>query len=58
MVDRNKENQSSFCERIESALERGKVYPFAITASNELGESLKQEKTNIWPVKAERGMFK
>ena len=43
---------------LKVALERGKVYQFAITASNELGESLKQEKTNIWPVKAERGMFK
>ena len=43
---------------LKVVLERGKVYQFAITASNELGESLKQEKTNIWPVKAERGMFK
>ena len=43
---------------LKVALERGMAYQFAITASNELGESLKQEKTNIWPVKAERGMFK
>ena len=40
------------------ALERGKVYQFAITATNELGESLKQEKANIQQVKAERSMFK
>ncbi|XP_066024524.1 neural cell adhesion molecule 1-like isoform X8 [Pocillopora verrucosa] len=34
-------------------LERGKVYQFAITATNELGESLKQEKANIQQVKTE-----
>ena len=39
-------------------LERGKVYQFAITATNELGESLKQEKVNIQQVKAEGSMFK
>ena len=39
-------------------LERGKVYQFAITATNELGESLKQEETNIQQVKAEGSMFK
>ena len=39
-------------------LERGKVYQFAITATNELGESLKQEKANIQQVKAEGNMFK
>ena len=39
-------------------LERGKVYQFAITATNELGESLKQEKANIQQVKAKEGMFK
>ena len=39
-------------------LERGKVYQFAITATNELGESLKQEKANIQQVKAEGSMFK
>ena len=39
-------------------LERGKVYQFAITATNELGESLKQEDENIQQVKAERSMFK
>ena len=38
-------------------LERGKVYQFAITATNELGESLKQEKANIQQVKAKEGMF-
>ena len=40
------------------ALERGKVYQFAITATNELGESLKQEDENIQQVKAEGSMFK
>ena len=39
-------------------LERGKVYQFAITATNELGESLKQEDENIQQVKAEGSMFK
>ena len=39
-------------------LERGKVYQFAITATNELGESLKQEKANIEQVKTEGSMFK
>ena len=39
-------------------LERGKVYQFAITATNELGESLKQERANIQQVKAEGSMFK
>ena len=39
-------------------LERGKVYQFAVTATNELGESLKQEKANIQQVKAEGSMFK
>ncbi|XP_066024543.1 neural cell adhesion molecule 1-like isoform X2 [Pocillopora verrucosa] len=34
-------------------LERGKVYQFSITATNELGESLKQEKANIQQVKTE-----
>ena len=43
---------------LKIALERGKVYQFAITAVNELGESLKQEKANIQQVKAERSMFK
>ena len=40
------------------ALERGKVYQFAVTATNELGESLKQEDENIQQVKAEGSMFK
>ena len=39
-------------------LERGKVYQFAITATNEFGESLKQEKANIQQVKAQGSMFK
>ena len=43
---------------LKIALERGKVYQFAITATNELGESLKQEKVNIQQVKAEGSMFK
>ncbi|XP_066025011.1 uncharacterized protein [Pocillopora verrucosa] len=37
---------------LKITLERGKVYQFAITATNELGESLKQEKANIQQVKA------
>ena len=43
---------------LKIALERGKVYQFAITATNELGESLKQEDENIQQVKAEGSMFK
>ena len=43
---------------LKIALERGKVYQFAITATNELGESLKQEDENIQRVKAKEGMFK
>ena len=43
---------------LKIALERGKVYQFAITAINELGESPKQEKENIQRIKAERRMFK
>ena len=43
---------------LKIALEKGKVYQFAITATNELGESLKQEKANIQQVKAEGSMFK
>ena len=43
---------------LKIALGRGKVYQFAITATNELGESLKQEKANIQQVKAEGSMFK
>ena len=39
-------------------LERGKVYQFAVTATNELGESLKQKEKNIQQVKTERSMFK
>ena len=43
---------------LKITLERGKVYQFAITATNELGESLKQEESNIELVKADGGMFK
>ena len=43
---------------LKITLERGKVYQFAITATNELGESLKQGKENIQQVKAEGSMFK
>ena len=39
-------------------LERGKVYQFAVTATNELGESLKQKEKNIQLVKTEKSMFK
>ena len=39
-------------------LERGKVYQFAVTATNELGESLKQQEKNIQQVKTEGSMFK
>ena len=43
---------------LKITLERGKVYQFAITATNELGESLKQGDENIQQVKAEGSMFK
>ena len=43
---------------LKIVLERGKVYQFAITATNELGESLKQEDENIQKVKAKGSMFK
>ena len=43
---------------LKIALERGKVYQFAVTATNELGESPKQEKANIQQVKTEGSMFK
>ena len=43
---------------LKITLERGKVYQFAVTATNELGESLKQEKANIQQVKAEGSMYK
>ena len=43
---------------LKIALERGKVYQFAVTATNELGESLKQEAANMQQVKAEGNMFK
>ncbi|CAH3158669.1 unnamed protein product [Pocillopora meandrina] len=42
---------------LKITLERGKVYQFAITAVNELGESLKQEKANIQQVKAEGSIY-
>ena len=43
---------------LKIALERGKVYQFAITATNELGESLKQEKAKIQQVKAQGSILK
>ena len=43
---------------LKITLERGKVYQLTITATNELGESLKQEGANIQQVKAEGSMFK
>ena len=43
---------------LKIALERGKVYQFAVTATNELGESLKQEEANMQQVKVEGSMFK
>ena len=43
---------------LKIALERGKVYQFAVTATNELGEIPKQEKANIQQVKTEGSMFK
>ena len=43
---------------LKITLERGKVYQFAITATNELGESLKQEKANIQKVKAQGSILK
>ena len=43
---------------LKITLERGKVYQFAITATNEFGESLKQERANIQRVKTEGSMFK
>ena len=43
---------------LKIALERARVYQFAVTATNELGESLKQEEANIQQVKAEGSMFK
>ena len=43
---------------LKTTLERGKVYQFADTATNELGESLKQEEANIQQVKAEGSVFK
>ena len=53
-----KKIQDVSVRELKIALERGKVYQFAITATNELGESLKQEKANNLQVKAERSMFK
>ena len=43
---------------LKIALERGKVYQFAITATNELSESLKQEKAKIQQVKAQGSILK
>ena len=57
-MDRNKEIRDVSTKELKIALEKGKVYQFAITATNELGESLKQEKANIQQVKAEGSIFK
>ena len=43
---------------LKITLERRKVYQFAISATNELGESLKQEEANIQQVKVEGSMLK
>ena len=53
-----KKSRDVSVRELKIKLERGKVYQFAITAVNELGESLKQEKANIQQVKAEGSMFK
>ena len=42
---------------LEVNLEKGKVYEFAITATNELGEGLKQDETKIKRVKTTGSMF-
>ena len=41
----------------EVKLEKGKVYDFAITATNELGESLKQDEATIQRVNATGSML-
>ena len=53
-----KEIRDVSVRELKITLEREKVYQFAITATNELGESLKQERANIQQVKAEGSMFK
>ena len=42
---------------LEVKLEKGKVYEFAITATNEDGEGLKQDEARIKRVKATGSMF-
>ena len=42
---------------LEVKLEKGKVYEFAITATNEVGESLKQDEARIQRVKATGSML-
>ena len=42
---------------LEIKLEKGKVYEFAITATNEVGESLKQDEARIQRVKATGSML-
>ena len=42
---------------LEVNLEKDKVYEFAITATNELGETLKQDETKIKRVKTTGSMF-
>ena len=53
-----KEISDASVREMKIPLERGKVYQFAVTATNELGESLKQEEKNIQQVKTEGSMFK
>ena len=53
-----KEIRDASVRELKIPLERGKVYQFAITATNEFGESLKQERANIQQVKTEGSMFK
>ncbi|CAH3158651.1 unnamed protein product [Pocillopora meandrina] len=48
-----KEIRDVSVRELKIALEKGKVYQFAVTATNELGESQKQEGANIQQVKAE-----
>ena len=53
-----KEIRDVSVRELKIALERGKVYQFAITATNDLGESQKQERANIQQVKAEGSILK
>ena len=53
-----KEIRDVSVRELKIALERGKVYQFAITATNDLGESQKQERANIQQVKTEGSILK